>query len=127
MRLTARRMYHHSAGIETRRDQPAPTLKGETIEFDCRDFIHAVANERDKATDCENSVMPAFGENPNVLRYLDDIHMQQWAHGSEAVPRGRLARKEAMSDVIRRDWNTCLDLWGQRFSERAPALGALLG
>ena len=27
-----------------------------------------------------------------------------------------------MSDMIRGDWNTCLDLWSQRFSERAPAL-----
>ena len=52
--------------------------------------------------------MPAFGENLNVMCYLDDIYVYLKAHGSEAIPRGRPANKEAKSDEIQAAEDACI-------------------
>ena len=52
--------------------------------------------------------MPAFGDNPNVMCYLDDIYVYLKARGTDAVPRGRPGAREDKSDVIREDENACL-------------------
>ena len=51
----------------------------------------------------ENQVMPAFGTNPNVMCYLDDIYIYLKARGADAVPRGRPAKEDAKkSEAYRR-------------------------
>lgn len=108
------RRYHSEChvchGPEGEGSSLAPALKGAAVEFDYYDFIDIVVNGREKVTASENSVMPAFGENPNVMCYLDDIYVYLKARGADAVPRGRPASKEAKSDVIREDENACLGL-----------------
>lgn len=86
----------------------APALKDSAVDMDYYDFYDVVVNGRERVGAAENSVMPSFGENPNVMCYLDDIYVYLKARGVEAIPRGRPGQKEAKSDVIREDENACL-------------------
>ena len=52
--------------------------------------------------------MPHFGDNKNVMCYLDDIYVYLKARAVDAVPRGRPAKKEAKSDLIREEENGCM-------------------
>ena len=86
----------------------APALRISAISMDYYDFIDVVVNGRQKVNAAETSVMPAFGKNLNVMCYLDDIYVYLKAHGSEAIPRGRPANKEAKSDEIQAVEDACL-------------------
>ncbi|MDP5217041.1 c-type cytochrome, methanol metabolism-related [Ruegeria sp. 2205SS24-7] len=86
----------------------APALKNSAVDMDYYDFVDAVTNGIKNVSASEQSVMPSFGENPNVMCYLDDIYVYLKAHGSGAIPRGRPPKKEAKSDVIREDEDACM-------------------
>ncbi len=86
----------------------APALKASAVDMDYYDFIDVVTNGRTVVNASENSVMPGFGTNPNVMCYLDDIYVYLKARGAEALPRGRPRKKEAKLDVVREDENACL-------------------
>ncbi|MGB5559087.1 MAG: c-type cytochrome, methanol metabolism-related [Paracoccaceae bacterium] len=106
------RRYHSEChvchGPEGEGSSYAPALKKSAIDMDYYDFVDIVTNGRKKVSAAENSVMPAFGENANVMCYLDDIYVYLKARGTDAVPRGRPGKKETKSDVIRDDENACL-------------------
>lgn len=108
------RRYHSEChvchGPEGEGSSYAPALKTSAIEMDYFAFYDVVVNGRKKVNAAENSVMPSFGDNPNVMCYLDDIYVYMKARGAEVVPRGRPAKKEAKSDVIREDENNCLGI-----------------
>jgi len=53
------------------------------------DFADVVVNGRKNVTTAQENVMPAFGTDPNVMCYLDDIFVYVRARANEAVPRGR--------------------------------------
>lgn len=82
----------------------APALKKSAVEMDYYDFYSVVVNGRENG----NSVMPHFGDNRNVMCYLDDIYVYLKARGMDAVPRGRPAKKEAKADAIQEDENDCM-------------------
>ncbi len=86
----------------------APALKQSAIDMDYYDFIDVVTNGRKVVGASDNSVMPAFGTNPNVMCYLDDIYTYLKAHGSGAIERGRPAKKEAKSDVFVENEDACM-------------------
>ena len=86
----------------------APALKKSAVEMDYYDFYDVVVNGRQKVGASEQSVMPAFGDNPNVMCYLNDIYVYLKARGAGVLPRGRPAKKEAKSEVIREDENACM-------------------
>ncbi len=107
------RRYHSEChvchGPEGEGSTYAPALKNSAIDMDYYDFVDVVTNGRKVVRGGGgDSVMPAFGENANVMCYLDDIYVYLKARGTEAVPRGRPRAKEAKSDVIRADENACL-------------------
>ncbi|OIQ28951.1 MAG: c-type cytochrome, methanol metabolism-related [Alphaproteobacteria bacterium MedPE-SWcel] len=109
------RRYHSEChvchGPEGEGSTYAPALKASAIRMDYYDFLDTVTNGRKVVTaGGQDSVMPAFGENPNVMCYLDDIYVYLKARGAEAVPRGRPGKKEAKSDIIREDENACLGI-----------------
>jgi methanol metabolism-related c-type cytochrome len=67
----------------------APAL-GESVQrLDYYEFVGTVAQGRERG----NSVMPSFGTNLNVMCYLDDIYVYLKAVGTEAIPRGRPAKR----------------------------------
>ncbi|WP_018237743.1 c-type cytochrome, methanol metabolism-related [Ensifer sp. BR816] len=106
------RRYHSEChvchGPEGEGSSYAPALKNSAINLDYYAFLDVVTNGRKKVNAAENSVMPAFGENANVMCYLDDIYVYLKARGSGSLPRGRPAKKEAKSDAIRDAENSCL-------------------
>src|ERR1700719_814031 len=51
----------------------APALKDSLQKLSYGDFVATVAGGRVNVTTSQNNVMPSFGNNPNVMCYLDDI------------------------------------------------------
>jgi len=62
-------------------------------------------------TDGRRCVMPAFGTNPNVMCYLDDIFVYLRARANDAVPRGRPQKREDKPEAVAKSESSCL---GQR-------------
>ena len=86
----------------------APALKDSAINMDYYDFRYVVTEGRQKVDAAHQSVMPAFGDNPNVMCYLDDIYVYLKARGAGYLPRGRPAEREDKSDAIREAENSCI-------------------
>jgi methanol metabolism-related c-type cytochrome len=82
----------------------APKIKNSAVNMDYYEFYDVVVNGRANG----NSVMPHFGDNQNVMCYLDDIYVYLKARGMDAVPRGRPAKKEPKSDVLQEIENACM-------------------
>ncbi|SFB12416.1 c-type cytochrome, methanol metabolism-related [Poseidonocella pacifica] len=82
----------------------APKIKNSAVLMDYYDFYDTVVNGRANG----NSVMPHFGDNPNVMCYLDDIYVYLKARGMDAVARGRPAKKAAKSEMIQEAENACM-------------------
>ncbi|WP_225028140.1 c-type cytochrome, methanol metabolism-related [Xinfangfangia pollutisoli] len=87
----------------------APALKDSAMRMDYYDFVGVVAAGRQKVGAAENQVMPAFGINPNVMCYLDDIYTYLRARGSDAIPRGRPAKKEAKTEAYSAAEAACME------------------
>ena len=58
------------------------------------DFLGVVASGRQNVNTAQENVMPAFGANPNVTCYMDDLYVYLRARANDAVPRGRPAKRE---------------------------------
>lgn len=86
----------------------APALKKSAIDMDYYDFYDVVVNGRVVVDAADNSVMPAFGDNKNVMCFLNDMYVYLKARGVEAIPRGRPGKKQKKSDVIREDEDACM-------------------
>jgi len=82
----------------------APAIKNSAVQMGYYDFVGVVVNGRKNG----NSVMPHFGDNLNVMCYLDDIYVYLKARGVDAIPRGRPGSKEAKSDMIQEEENVCM-------------------
>lgn len=67
----------------------ADSLK--TISY--AEFVEVVVNGRQKVNAAQTSVMPAFGQNKNVMCYLDDIYIYLRARSTDAAGRGRPPKK----------------------------------
>ncbi len=108
------RRYHSEChvchGPEGEGSSYAPALKNSAVDMDYYDFVDVVVNGRQRVNAAENSVMPSFGDNPNVMCYLDDIYVYLKARGAGALPRGRPKEREDKSDVIRETENACLGI-----------------
>jgi len=87
----------------------APALKESALRMDYYDFVGVVAAGRQKVGASENSVMPSFGTNPNVMCYLDDIYIYLRARGTDAVDRGRPAKRADKSEAFAAAEAACMD------------------
>jgi hypothetical protein len=52
--------------------------------------------------------MPAFGENPNVMCYIDDIYVYVRARANDAVGRVRPDKHEDKPEVFAKAEDTCM-------------------
>lgn len=86
----------------------APALKDSILQIDYYEFYDIVVNGRHNMEGGANAVMPAFGDNANVMCYLDDIYVYLAARGAGDLPRGRPASREDKSAVIGEDEDACL-------------------
>ncbi len=52
-------------------------------------YLEAVVNGIKNVSTSEQSVMPSFGEDPNVMNYVDDIYAYLKARADGVIDRGR--------------------------------------
>ena len=57
------------------------------------DFMLVVASGREVMRAYKQSKMPALGDNPNVMCYIDDIYVYLKARADGVLPRGRPAKR----------------------------------
>jgi methanol metabolism-related c-type cytochrome len=67
----------------------APVLVDSLKSMNYTDFLNVVVNGRQNVNTASDNVMPAFGTNPNVMCYLDDIFIYLRARSDGALGRGR--------------------------------------
>ena len=87
----------------------APALKKSALKMDYYDFVGVVASGKQDVNAAQNQVMPAFGTNPNVMCYLDDIYAYLRARGTETIPRGRPAKKETKTEAFAAAEASCME------------------
>jgi methanol metabolism-related c-type cytochrome len=86
----------------------APALKNSLKTLSFPDFTNVVVNGRKNVNTAEESVMPAFGTNRNVMCYLDDIFIYLRARANDAIPRGRPQKHEDKPESATQFENACL-------------------
>jgi hypothetical protein len=59
------------------------------------DFLDVVVNGREIVRADKTSVMPAFGENQNVMCFIDDLFVYLKARADGVIPRGRPQKRAA--------------------------------
>lgn len=87
----------------------APPLADSMKTMSYDDFTDVVVNGREKIGASENSKMPGFGTNLNVLCFMDDLWVYLKARADEAIPRGRPKKKEAKSEATRTNERECME------------------
>ena len=82
----------------------APALLGSLQALSYEQFQEIVVNGKKSSP---TSVMPALGENLNVMCYLDDIYVYLKARADGALGRGRPAKREDKPEAATKNENTC--------------------
>jgi methanol metabolism-related c-type cytochrome len=86
----------------------APALKDSLKTMDYADFLGVVATGRKNVSSAQENVMPAFGDNKNVVCYLDDIYVYLRARANDAIPRGRPAKHEDKPPAAQKAEDACM-------------------
>jgi methanol metabolism-related c-type cytochrome len=71
-----------------------PALANSLKTMSYEDFLEVVTNGRENVSQASFKKMPGFGENPNVMCFVDDIYAYLKARSDGAIPRGRPPKKE---------------------------------
>lgn len=86
----------------------APSLVDSVENISYGDFISVVAGGRQNVDASTQNVMPAFGNNPNVYCYIEDIYVYLRARAEGGLPRGRPAKKAPKSDEFAEEEDACM-------------------
>lgn len=86
----------------------APPIREAVMSLSYPEFIAVVAVGLQNVDAADNSVMPGFGENSNVMCYIDDIWTYLRARGADAIPRGRPAKRAAKPASFVEHENDCM-------------------
>jgi len=86
----------------------APALQQSLKNMDYGQFLEVVASGRKNVNTAQESVMPAFGDNPNVACYMDDLYIYLRARSFDAVGRVRPAKREDKPDAYTKAEATCM-------------------
>ena len=86
----------------------APALKESLETMSYADFLGVVATGRRNVSASQENVMPAFGDNKNVVCYLDDIYVYLRARASDATGRGRPAKHEDKPPAVQKAEDACM-------------------
>lgn len=90
----------------------APALKSSLKTLNYPDFSSVVVNGRKNVNTAQESVMPSFGNNHNVMCYIDDIFIYLRARANDAIARGRPPKHEDKPESITQFENACLGQGG---------------
>jgi methanol metabolism-related c-type cytochrome len=86
----------------------APALKDSLKSLTYSDFTKVVIGGRKNVNTAQESVMPAFGTNPNVMCYLDDIYVYLRARADGAWGRMRPEKHEDKPEAATQAENGCM-------------------
>lgn len=85
----------------------APALTESLKRIDYGEFLQIVASGR-RGGSGGQSVMPAFGTNPNVMCYIDDIYIYLRARSHDALGRGRPAKRADKPEAYAEMEDACM-------------------
>jgi methanol metabolism-related c-type cytochrome len=86
----------------------APSLVESMRRLDYSQFMDVVVNGRRNVGAGKESVMPALGENKNVMCYIDDLYVYLRARADGALDRGRPAKREDKPASVGAAETSCL-------------------
>jgi len=86
----------------------APALKDSLKTMNYPDFLGVVASGRKNVTSSQENVMPAFGDNPNVACYMDDLYVYLRARSTDAWGRARPPKHEDKNDAYTKNEDSCM-------------------
>src|SRR5260370_1933046 len=86
----------------------APALKDSLKTMSYADFLGVVASGRQNVSTAQDNVMPAFGDNPNVACYMDDLYVYLRARANDAVGRERPAKHEDKTEAYTKAEDSCI-------------------
>lgn len=86
----------------------APALKDSLKTMSYADFLEVVASGRKNLGAGQENVMPAFGDNANVVCYIDDLYIYLRARANDAVGRVRPAKHEDKTDAYTKAETSCM-------------------
>ena len=86
----------------------APALKDSLKTMSYADFLGVVASGRKNISTAAENVMPAFGDNPNVACYMDDLYVYLRARSNEAWGRARPGKHEDKNDAYTKNEDSCM-------------------
>lgn len=86
----------------------APALKDSLKTMSYSDFLGVVASGRKNVTTSQDNVMPAFGANPNVACYMDDLYVYLRARANGAWGRTRPSKREPKTEAYTKAEDACL-------------------
>jgi methanol metabolism-related c-type cytochrome len=98
---------HTCHGPEGEGSTYAPGLVKSLKTMSHEDFMQVVVNGKKSVNVAQQQVMPAFGENANVMCYLDDIYSYLKARSDGVLARGRPAKREDKPEAATKNENTC--------------------
>lgn len=89
----------------------APGLADSLKKMSYEKFLQVVSSGQRNVWGRDNSVMPALGDNPNVMCYIDDIYVYLRARAEGAMPAGKLSadQRAAKPKEIAEAENECFD------------------
>jgi methanol metabolism-related c-type cytochrome len=85
----------------------APALKNSLKRLGYNDFLGIVAGGRKNVNTAQESVMPAFGANPNVMCYIDDTYVYLRARANDAIGRVRPEKREPKPEAFTKAEDAC--------------------
>jgi methanol metabolism-related c-type cytochrome len=88
----------------------APALKDSLKSMSYSDFTTVVIGGRRNVGTASENVMPAFGTNPNVMCYLDDIYVYLRARANDAWGRARPGKHEDKPPAAQQAENACMGI-----------------
>jgi methanol metabolism-related c-type cytochrome len=86
----------------------APALKDSLTRLSYPEFYGIVVGGRQTLGGGQEKVMPAFGDNKNVMCYIDDIYTYLRARADGAIGRGRPLKREDKDAVTQKAEDACL-------------------
>lgn len=86
----------------------APAMVDSLKKLSYDEFVDVVVNGRKNVSTASDKVMPAFGLNPNVMCFLDDIYAYLKARSDGVLPRGRPAKKQDKPEEAKERDDACL-------------------
>ncbi|MCT7374282.1 c-type cytochrome [Chelativorans salis] len=103
------RRYHNTChvchGPDALGSSFAPSLTESLKTMSYTDFLEVVTNGRQaKGAANQDSVMPSFAENSDVMLYIDHIYAYLKARADDAVGRGRPERLPPEEDQVFQEW-----------------------